>query len=63
MSFAIKSIFLKKGIITLFENMPNATILPISINNSWRLGQHHYFPIPLGVKIFFKLLKPIILKR
>ena len=43
--------------------MPNATILSISINNSWRHGQHHYFPIPLGVKIFFKLLKPIILRK
>lgn len=41
--------------------MPSAIILPISINNSWRLAQYGYFPIPMGVKITFTSHKPIIL--
>ena len=38
--------FHKKGLMTLIENMPNAVILPISINNSWRIAKYNYFPIP-----------------
>ncbi len=48
---------------TLFENMQNATILLISVKNTWRLVKHHYFPIPLGVKMSFKFHKPIILRK
>ena len=53
--------FHKKGLMTLIKNMPNAVILPISINNSWRIAQYNYFPIPLGIKITFTSHKPIIL--
>jgi 1-acyl-sn-glycerol-3-phosphate acyltransferase len=53
--------FHKKGLMTLIENMPNAVILPISINNSWRIAQYNYFPIPIGIKITFTSHKPIIL--
>ena len=53
--------FQKKGLMTLFENMPNAIILPISINNSWRLAKYNYFPIPIGTKITFTSHKPITL--
>ena len=53
--------FHKKGLITLFENIPSAVILPISINNSWRLAQYNYFPIPMGIKITFTSHNPIIL--
>jgi len=55
--------FQKKGLMTLFENMPNAIILPISINNSWRIAQYNYFPIPIGIKITFTSHKPIILSN
>ncbi len=53
--------FHKKGLMTLIENMPNAVILPISINNSWRIAKYNYFPIPMGIKITFTSHKPIIL--
>ena len=46
---------------TLFENMPNAVVLPISINSSWRLAHYNYFPILLGVKITFNCHNPIVL--
>jgi len=42
-------------LITLFEHIPNATVVALSINNSWRLAQYHYFPIPLGTKVSFKV--------
>ncbi len=43
------------GLITLFEHIPNATVVALSISNSWRLAQYHYFPIPLGTKVSFKV--------
>ena len=36
---------------TLFTEIPNAQILPVSIANSWQLSRYNYFPIPLGVKV------------
>ena len=40
---------------TLFEQIPDATVVAMSINNSWRLAQYRYFPIPLGTKVSFKV--------
>ncbi len=42
--------FKPKGLTTLIENMPNGYILPITINNSWKLQRFGFFPMPLGVK-------------
>lgn len=55
--------FKRKGLTTLFKNIPNATILPISINHSWKLAKNNYFPLPLGVKIHFKFHPLIYLKE
>ena len=46
--------FQKGGLITLFKEIPNARLLPISIGNSWQLSRFKYFPIPLGISIVFK---------
>ena len=43
--------FQRSGLICLFESMPNALVIPISIGNSWKFGIHKYFPMPLGVKL------------
>jgi len=43
--------FQKGGLTTLFTEIPNAQILPVSIANSWQLSRYNYFPIPLGVKV------------
>jgi 1-acyl-sn-glycerol-3-phosphate acyltransferase len=40
--------FKRKGLLTLFEYVPDAWILPVSINNSWRLQRYGMFPIPVG---------------
>lgn len=40
--------FKRKGLLTLFEHAPDAWVLPVSINNSWKLQQYGMFPIPTG---------------
>lgn len=47
--------FYSKGLMTLFEQIPDATVVALSINNSWRLAQYNYFPIPLGIKVSLKV--------
>jgi len=39
--------FYRKGLLTLFVNAPEAYILPVSINNSWKLQRFGMFPIPM----------------
>ena len=51
--------FQRKGLMTLIENMPDAHVVPVSINNSWKLAKYKYFPLPIGVKLTFEL-HPII---
>ena len=47
--------FHTKGLMTLFEEIPNATVLALSINNSWKLARYQYFPIPIGIKVKLKV--------
>lgn len=43
--------FFSKGLMTLFEQIPDATVIALCINNSWKLAQFQYFPIPIGIKV------------
>ncbi len=43
--------FQKGGLLTLFEQIPEAKILPVSIGNSWKLSRYNYFPMPLAVSL------------
>jgi len=45
--------FHRKGLQTLFENAPEAYVLPVSINNSWKLQRFGMFPIPLFTQLQF----------
>jgi len=54
--------FQKTGLLNLLECMPNALIVPVSIENSWEMAKHKYFPIPIGVKLNFKVHKSIEIK-
>ncbi|MEZ4859460.1 MAG: lysophospholipid acyltransferase family protein [Flavobacteriaceae bacterium] len=45
--------FRRSGLITLFQHAPQAYVLPISINNSWKLQRYGMFPIPLGTRLTF----------
>ena len=51
------------GLITLFENMPEALVLPLSISHSWKLIKWGNFPIMPGVTMRFTVHKPIPVKE
>jgi len=43
--------FQRKGLELLLKKMPKAYVVPITINNSWKLQRYGMFPMPLGVRI------------
>lgn len=51
--------FQTRGLKTLFEEAPNALVLPISINNSWKTLRYGKFPMGLGTHITFTIHKPL----
>ena len=51
--------FKTKGLITLMQYMPNALLVPISVNNSWKTLRYGKFPMGLGAHITFKVHEPI----
>ena len=51
--------FHTKGLEILFKKIPSATILPISINNSWKMLKYGKFPMGLGTHITFTVHEPL----
>lgn len=47
------------GLKALIENAPSASILPVSINNSWKMLRYGKFPLGLGNHLRFKVHPPI----
>jgi 1-acyl-sn-glycerol-3-phosphate acyltransferase len=47
--------FKRKGLQLLFENAPDAYVLPVSVSNSWKLQKFGMFPMPLGVHLKIKV--------
>jgi len=43
--------FHRKGLTTMLKNAPEAFVLPITVNNSWKLQRYGMFPMPLGVHL------------
>mgnify|MGYP003146611294 CR=1 FL=1 len=43
--------FHRKGLTTLFKNASEAYVLPVTVNNSWKLQRYGMFPMPLGVHL------------
>jgi len=41
--------FSQSGLKLLLETMPDAALVPVSINESWKLSRNGMFPIPFGV--------------
>jgi 1-acyl-sn-glycerol-3-phosphate acyltransferase len=54
--------FKTKGLMTLIEHIPNAIIVPITINNSWKTLKYGKFPLGIGAHIKFEVHKPIEVK-
>lgn len=51
--------FARTGMQILFKKMPDALIVPLTINNSWKLFQYGQFPLGIGVHITMKVHEPI----
>ena len=51
--------FKTKGLETLINNMSNALIVPITINNSWKTLRYGKFPMGIGAHIKLKAHKPL----
>lgn len=51
--------FAKTGMQVLFKKMPHALVVPLTINNSWKLFQYGKFPLGIGVHITLKVHEPI----
>jgi 1-acyl-sn-glycerol-3-phosphate acyltransferase len=47
------------GIATLLKKAPDALIVPIAIENSWKLVQHGFFPLNAFEHLKFTVLTPI----
>ncbi|SEP80118.1 1-acyl-sn-glycerol-3-phosphate acyltransferase [Hyunsoonleella jejuensis] len=51
--------FQTKGLEIMFKKVPSALIVPISINNSWKMQRYGQFPMGLGTHIKFTVHKPL----
>lgn len=51
--------FQTKGLDILFKKIPSATVVPISINNSWKMLRYGKFPMGIGNHIKFTVHQPI----
>lgn len=51
--------FQKRGLLTLFKEIPEATVVPISINNSWKTVRYGKFPMGIGTHMTFTVHKPV----
>lgn len=51
--------FAVQGLQLLIKKMPEAVIVPITINNSWKLFRYGSFPMGIGVHLMLKIHEPI----
>lgn len=51
--------FKTRGLDTLFKKVPTGFVIPLTINNSWKLQQWGLFPIPIGTKVELIAHEPI----
>ena len=51
--------FAQTGLKILCKNTPSAYVVPISINNSWKIVKYGFFPLGLGNRLTFVLHKPL----
>lgn len=51
--------FKPAGTLALLEEAPDTPVVPVTIDESWRLLQHNYLPVPWGVCVRVALGTPI----
>jgi 1-acyl-sn-glycerol-3-phosphate acyltransferase len=47
------------GIATILKKCPNALLVPIAINNTWKITQYGYYPLYSFTKMTWDVLEPI----
>lgn len=56
---AIPKPFRESGLKMMVKKAPSSYIIPLSINNSWRLVRKGAFPLGVGIKVTMEAHKPI----
>jgi len=51
--------FKTKGLLTLFKYIPDAVVVPVTVNNSWKVDRYGKFPYGIGNKISVIVHEPI----
>jgi 1-acyl-sn-glycerol-3-phosphate acyltransferase len=51
--------FKQGGLATMIEEMPQATIVPVVLQNFWKIGKYQMAPIPFGIHLKCFILAPI----
>jgi 1-acyl-sn-glycerol-3-phosphate acyltransferase len=51
--------FKPAGTLALLEEAPTTPVLPVAIDESWRLLRHSYLPVPFGTRVRVRLGPPI----
>lgn len=51
--------FQTRGLEILFNKIPSAIIVPITVNNSWKMQRYGQFPMGLGTHVKFTVHKPL----
>ncbi|MFM2368836.1 MAG: hypothetical protein RL619_1136 [Bacteroidota bacterium] len=54
--------FAQSGLKILCKYAPSAYVVPISINNSWKMVKYGFFPLGLGNHLTFTVHKPLAVK-
>lgn len=51
--------FRPAGSLALLEEAPDTPVVPVAIDESWRLLQHNFLPVPWGVRVRVHIGAPI----
>lgn len=51
--------FQTKGLLTLFSKIPSALVVPITVNNSWKMLRYGKFPMGIGNHLTFTVHQPL----
>lgn len=54
--------FAQSGLKILCKYAPSACVVPITINNSWKMVKYGFFPLGLGNRLTFTVHEPIFVK-
>ena len=54
--------FQKGGLLTILKEVPDAVVVPVTINNSWKVDRYGKFPYGIGNHITLTIHEPIPIK-